>query len=52
MNSLPLFIFTSVRSGQPLEIARGYGAAALLLTLILVLFTATRFIARDKVRAR
>lgn len=52
MNSLPLFIFSSVRSGEPLYIERGYGAAALLLTLILVLFATTRFLARDKVRAR
>ena len=27
MNSLPLFIFTAVRSGEPQFIARGYGAA-------------------------
>jgi phosphate transport system permease protein len=52
MNSLPLFIFSAVRSGQPLFIARGYGAAALLLTLILILFATTRFLARDKVRSR
>jgi phosphate transport system permease protein len=52
MNSLPLFIFSAVRSGEPLFIARGYGAAALLLTLILILFATTRFLARDKVRAR
>lgn len=52
MNSLPLFIFTAVRSGEPLFIERGYGAAALLLTLILVLFAATRYLARDKVRTR
>lgn len=50
MNSLPLFIITSVRSGQPLAIARGYGAAALLLTLVLVLFVTARYLARDKVR--
>ena len=30
MNSLPLFIFSSVRSGEPAYITRGYGAAALL----------------------
>jgi phosphate transport system permease protein len=52
MNSLPLFIISAVRSGQPLFIARGYGAAALLLTLVLALFVTTRFLARDKVRGR
>lgn len=48
MNSLPLFIFSAVRSGEPLFIQRGYGAAALLLTLVLLLFTVTRFLARDR----
>ncbi len=52
MNSLPLFIFSSVRSGQPLYIARGYGAAALLLALVLTLFVLTRFLARNKSRGR
>ena len=48
----PLYIFTAVRSGEPLFIQRGYGAASLLLALILILFATTRFLARDKVRAR
>jgi phosphate transport system permease protein len=48
MNSLPLFIFAAVRSGQPLFIQRGYGAAALLLALVLVLFSVTRFLARAR----
>ncbi|HET6271060.1 MAG TPA: phosphate ABC transporter permease PstA [Arthrobacter sp.] len=48
MNSLPLFIFAAVRSGQPLFIQRGYGAAALLLALVLVLFSVTRFLARTR----
>ncbi|MDQ2837487.1 MAG: phosphate ABC transporter permease PstA [Actinomycetota bacterium] len=48
MNSLPLFIFSAVRSGQEKFIARGYGAAALLLGLVLTLFVITRFLARDK----
>ncbi|MDT4935004.1 MAG: phosphate transport system permease protein, partial [Pseudonocardiales bacterium] len=50
MNSLPLYVFTAVRSGEPLFVARGYGAAALLLTLVLVLFITTRFLARDRMR--
>src|SRR4029077_6221736 len=48
MNSLPLFIFTAVRSGEPLFIARGYGAAALLLLLVMVLFVLTRLLARKR----
>jgi phosphate transport system permease protein len=49
MNSLPLYIFGAVRSGQPVLIARGYGAAAVLLALVLALFCLTRYLARDKV---
>jgi phosphate transport system permease protein len=49
MNSLPLFIYSGVRSGEPLFIARGYGAASVLLALVLILFTLTRYFARDKV---
>jgi len=48
MNSLPLFVFTAVRSGEPLYIARGYGAAALLLLLVLVLFVLTRLLAHRR----
>ena len=48
MNSLPLFIFSAVRSGEPLNIQRGYGAAAVLLGLVLVLFIVTRFLARNR----
>ena len=52
MNSLPLFVFASVRSGEPLFIARGFGAAAVLLGLVLVLFVITRRLARTKVGNR
>ncbi len=48
MNSLPLYIYTAVRSGEPANIARGYGAAALLLVVVLILFLTARFIAREK----
>ena len=48
MNSLPLFIYSAVRSPEQLYIARGYGAAALLLLLILGLFCLTRYLARAK----
>ncbi|GAB3854117.1 phosphate ABC transporter permease PstA [Dactylosporangium cerinum] len=49
MNSLPLFIFTAVRSGQPEFIARGFGAGAVLLLLVLLLFAVARWLARPKV---
>lgn len=52
MNSLPLFVFSAVRSGENQFIARGYGAAALLLALVLALFSLTRLLARDKGRGR
>jgi phosphate transport system permease protein len=46
MNSLPLFIFSTVRSGEPVYIARAFGAAALLMALVLVLFVIARVLAR------
>jgi phosphate transport system permease protein len=49
MNSLPLFIYDAVRRPDGLTIqSRGYGAATLLLGLVLLLFVITRFLARDK----
>lgn len=47
MNSLPLFIFTAIRSGEPRYEQRGWGAAAVLLTLVLILFVTARRLARD-----
>jgi len=52
MNSLPLFIFTSVRSGEPLNMDRGYGAAAVLMAMVLVLFVITRLLARNRRKSR
>jgi phosphate transport system permease protein len=52
MNSLPLFILSAVRSGEPLYIARGFGAASVLLALVLALFVTTRFLARDRMTRR
>ncbi|GAA1949283.1 PstA family ABC transporter permease [Catenulispora subtropica] len=46
MTSLPLFVFNAVRSPEPGMIARGYGAAAVLLVIVLVLFTTARLLAR------
>jgi phosphate transport system permease protein len=50
MNSLPLFIYTSLRTtgGQKEAIARAYGAASLLLAFILVLFVFVRLLARER----
>jgi phosphate transport system permease protein len=50
MNSLPLFIFTSVRSGEPTYIIRGFGAASVLLALVVILFITTRVIARQRTK--
>jgi phosphate transport system permease protein len=52
MNSLPLYIFTAVRSGQPVYIIRGFAAASILLALVLLLFAVTRWLARTKVGSR
>lgn len=52
MNSLPLFIFASIRSGEPLYVQRGYAAAMLLLLVVVVLFVTARFLARDRSRSR
>jgi phosphate transport system permease protein len=48
MNSLPLFIYDAVRSPEHLYIVRGFGAAIVLLVLVVVLFAITRLLARDR----
>jgi phosphate transport system permease protein len=48
MNSLPLFIYTDVRSGEPVAIARAFAAATVLLGLVLVLFVIARLLARPR----
>ncbi|MGN6473417.1 MAG: phosphate ABC transporter permease PstA [Mycobacteriales bacterium] len=48
MNSLPLFIFTSARSGIELQVQRAFGAAAVLLMLVLILFITARMLARPR----
>jgi phosphate transport system permease protein len=48
MNSLPLYIFTAVRSGEPLFIARGFGAGIVLLLMVLILFGIARLLSRSK----
>jgi phosphate transport system permease protein len=45
MNSLPLFIYASISSGNPQMEERAYAAAAVLLTLVLTLFVIARLVA-------
>jgi len=51
MNSLPLFVYSTVRSGEPNAIARAFAAATVLMAVVLVLFVIARLVARPK-RAR
>jgi phosphate transport system permease protein len=44
LNSLPLMAYTSVQEPSPVEIGRGFGAASLLLVVVLVLFTLARWV--------
>lgn len=48
MNSLPLYAFFAVRSGQSESITRGYGAACVLLTFVAMLFVVVRLLARPR----
>lgn len=48
MNSLPLFIYSTVRSGEPVAIARAFAAATVLMAVVLILFITARLIARPK----
>jgi phosphate transport system permease protein len=52
MNSLPLAIYTAVRSGEPNFITRGFATATVLLAIVLILFTTARLLARSKVARR
>lgn len=52
MTSLPLFIYSAVRSGEPQYIERGFGAASILLLVVLLLFVAARAAARPRSRTR
>ncbi len=51
MNSLPLFVYTNVRSGEPVAITRAFAAATVLMAIVLLLFVIARLVARPK-RAR
>lgn len=46
MNSLPLYIYNGARSGEPQLIDRAFGAAAVLMILVLTLFVIARLVAR------
>jgi phosphate transport system permease protein len=48
MNSLPLFVYNAVSSGEPHFEQRGYAAATVLLLLVLVLFLLARWAARPR----
>lgn len=49
MNSLPLFTYATVKTGQTgPSLDRAYGAALVLLLFVLVLFVIARLVARDK----
>jgi phosphate transport system permease protein len=52
MNSLPLYIYQGVRSGEPLSIQRAFGAATVLLFIVFVLFAVMRILARQRVGRR
>jgi phosphate transport system permease protein len=52
MNSLPLTIFAAFETGEPTAIARAFGAASVLLAMVLALFVVIRLLARDKATAR
>ena len=48
MTSLPLFIFTAYQTHQPEALKRGFGAASVLLAMVLLLFVVARWIVCDK----
>ena len=52
MNSLPLFIYSTVRSGEPIYIERAFGAASILLGLVLIFFITARLLARPRKGSR
>ena len=49
MSSLPLFIFDGIKSGQPQEVSRAFGAGSVLLAEVVVLFVIMRLLTRTKV---
>ena len=49
MNSLPLYIYIGLRSGQNAQIARAFAAAIVLLAVVFVFFAAARLVSRQRV---
>jgi len=52
MNSLPLYIYAGLRSGEPNNIARSFGAAVLLLLVVVVFFVLIRLVASRSIKSR
>jgi phosphate transport system permease protein len=48
MNSLPLYIYTAYETHEPLALTRAFGAASVLLAMVLLLFVVARWVVRDK----
>jgi phosphate transport system permease protein len=48
MNSLPLYIYTAYISHEPVQVTRAFGAASVLLVMVLLLFAVARFLVRVK----
>jgi phosphate transport system permease protein len=48
MNSLPLFIYTAFKTDEQVQVIRAFGAASVLLVMVLILFVTTRILSRDK----
>jgi phosphate transport system permease protein len=48
MNSLPLYIYTAYQTHDPVALTRAFGAASVLLAMVLMLFVVARWIVRDK----
>jgi phosphate transport system permease protein len=48
MNSLPLLAYTEYSTHEPLAIIRAFGAASVLLTMVLILFVAARLVVRER----
>lgn len=47
MNSMPLSAYFNIRGSFPEQIARGYGTACVLLTVVIILFVIIRLLARQ-----
>ena len=48
MNSLPLFVYSLVRTGEPNAVARAFAGATVLLAVVMILFVIARLVARPR----